>query len=147
MWQKQEHSDGQVLEQVWFPGVHCDVGGGYRATGLSDAAFLWMVEKAKQCGLLFREAGLAAGANLAPDPLGKLHDSYAFPFNVIDWFSFRFGGVPRVFNADPSYCEAVSNIARDRYQLKKDETWPETFQAQLQRTGTDEEAKVHDIHP
>ena len=95
LWQKQDHSTDQVLEQVWFPGVHCDVGGGYHATGLADAAFLWMVDKARACGLLFREAGMAAGSSLAPDPLGKLHDSYAFPFNVIDWCNLRFGGTPR----------------------------------------------------
>ena len=86
MWQKQPGMGDQVLEQVWFPGVHSDVGGGYPASGLADAAFLWMVGKAKDCGLLFREAGLAAGVILAPDPLGKLHDSYTFPFNLVDWF-------------------------------------------------------------
>ena len=50
-----------MLEQVWFPGVHSDVGGGYPASGLADAAFLWMVGKAKDCGLLFREAGSGGG--------------------------------------------------------------------------------------
>ncbi|MER5451664.1 DUF2235 domain-containing protein [Streptomyces sp. NPDC002766] len=29
---------GQPLEQVWFTGVHCDIGGGERETGLSDIA-------------------------------------------------------------------------------------------------------------
>lgn len=44
---------GQILEQVWFAGVHSDVGGGYPDTGLSDAAFLWMIDKAKGCDLEF----------------------------------------------------------------------------------------------
>ncbi len=146
-WQKQPGMENQVLEQVWFPGVHCDVGGGYPASGLADASFLWMVDKAKACGLLFREAGLAVGATLAPDPLGKLHDSYAFPFNVIDWFNFRFGGSPRTFDVDPSFCESVSNIARDRFQLKTGEKWPATFLPELQRATTQEEARVQEIHP
>ena len=94
-WRKQPGMENQVLEQVWFPGVHCDVGGGYPSSGLADASFLWMVDKAKACGLKFRKYGLAVGATLAPDPLGKLHDSYTFPFNVIDWFNLRFGGSPR----------------------------------------------------
>ncbi len=147
LWQKQAHSTDQTLEQVWFPGVHCDVGGGYPVTGLSDAAFLWIVEKAAACGLLFRAAGLTAGASLAPDPLGKLHDSYAFPFNVIDWFDLSFGGTPRVYDADPSYCEAISNIARDRFHLKTDQDWPPTFLPALQLPGTEEKATVHAIHP
>ena len=28
--------DPQVSEQVWFPGVHCNVGGGYVDAGLSN---------------------------------------------------------------------------------------------------------------
>jgi uncharacterized protein (DUF2235 family) len=37
----------RTLKQRWFGGVHCDVGGSYaRAeSGLSDAAFLWMVDE------------------------------------------------------------------------------------------------------
>src|SRR5947209_4095516 len=39
LWEKQPDAPSeQVLEQVWFPGVHCDVGGGYNAAGLSDEA-------------------------------------------------------------------------------------------------------------
>jgi uncharacterized protein (DUF2235 family) len=33
---------GQVLRQVWFPGVHSNVGGGYEEHGLSDVALAWM---------------------------------------------------------------------------------------------------------
>lgn len=42
----------QVLEQVWFPGVHSNVGGGYPRHGLSDAAFLWMLSKLRGHRLL-----------------------------------------------------------------------------------------------
>jgi uncharacterized protein (DUF2235 family) len=36
------------LQQVWFPGVHCDVGGGYpeETSGLSKCALEWMMEEA-----------------------------------------------------------------------------------------------------
>jgi uncharacterized protein (DUF2235 family) len=44
-------SAGQVLEQVWFSGVHCDIGGGYPETGLSDITFSWMLGKAMNLGL------------------------------------------------------------------------------------------------
>ena len=42
------------LKQVWFPGVHCDVGGGYaeEESGLSKYALEWMLEEAKAAGLL-----------------------------------------------------------------------------------------------
>lgn len=50
LWKRGGHSD---LEQVWFPGAHADVGGGYRTgeTGLSDASLLWMAAEAEARGL------------------------------------------------------------------------------------------------
>jgi hypothetical protein len=41
------------MEQVWFAGVRSCVGGGSAQAGLSDRAFLWMMEKASQVGLAF----------------------------------------------------------------------------------------------
>lgn len=90
VWQPQPEATDQVLEQVWFSGVHCDVGGGYPATSLSDVALLWMVEKATGCGLAltpdaFAGASMSAGGDgrtpigrefvARPDPLGPLHES------------------------------------------------------------------------
>jgi uncharacterized protein (DUF2235 family) len=37
VWVKRTDDPAQVLEQVWFPGVHSDIGGGYHEHGLSDA--------------------------------------------------------------------------------------------------------------
>src|ERR1700716_2095079 len=34
------------IKQVWFPGVHSDIGGGYPETGLSDLALEWMIKEA-----------------------------------------------------------------------------------------------------
>jgi uncharacterized protein (DUF2235 family) len=60
----------QVLEQVWFPGSHADVGGGYIETGLSDISLRWMIDKATRYGLKVR-----AEYNLLvqPDPLATFH--------------------------------------------------------------------------
>lgn len=43
------------LKQVWFPGVHSDVGGGYRERHHSDVALKWMVDQATGRGLLIKE--------------------------------------------------------------------------------------------
>lgn len=42
--------EGQTLGQLWFRGVHTDVGGGRRSV-LPDEAYTWMVEEAQQQGL------------------------------------------------------------------------------------------------
>jgi uncharacterized protein (DUF2235 family) len=51
LWRRQGTSVNQVMEQVWFAGVHSNVGGGYPGTGLSDIALDWLISKAKDCGL------------------------------------------------------------------------------------------------
>lgn len=49
------------ITEVWFPGVHCDVGGGYAETGHSDNALLWMVDE-------MAKAGINAKIDLYPNP-------------------------------------------------------------------------------
>jgi uncharacterized protein (DUF2235 family) len=58
LWETTEHSPGgptedERVKQVWFEGAHSDVGGGYRETGLSDTALLWMAREAHSAGLVF----------------------------------------------------------------------------------------------
>jgi hypothetical protein len=57
---------GQTLEQVWFCGVHSDVGGGYPETGLSDIAFSWLLNKAANLGLEFEQTILSTYTLLDP---------------------------------------------------------------------------------
>jgi hypothetical protein len=47
-----DEAQGRV-RQVWFTGVHSDVGGGYPVCGLSDTTLLWMTSEARACGLVF----------------------------------------------------------------------------------------------
>ncbi|MCK7501052.1 MAG: DUF2235 domain-containing protein [Comamonadaceae bacterium] len=51
---RREKATGQIVEQVWFAGVHCDIGGGYPEAYHSDIAFRWMLEKAVAHGLKIR---------------------------------------------------------------------------------------------
>lgn len=38
----------QVVEQVWFSGVHSNVGGSYKDAGLSDVALDWMIRRVRR---------------------------------------------------------------------------------------------------
>jgi uncharacterized protein (DUF2235 family) len=49
----------QDLKQLWFPGVHSDVGGGYADTQLWRPPFDWMMAEARTAGLQIDEARLA----------------------------------------------------------------------------------------
>jgi uncharacterized protein (DUF2235 family) len=72
VWEQQANPQ-QRLEQVWFAGVHANVGGGYRDSGLSDIALRWMIERAQECGLEFRQTFVDHLTRPAFD--GQLRDS------------------------------------------------------------------------
>ncbi len=48
----------QSLQQRWYPGAHCDVGGSYPQRGLSNATLRWMLEQAQDKGLALHSTAL-----------------------------------------------------------------------------------------
>jgi uncharacterized protein (DUF2235 family) len=77
--EKSWDNPAQDVKNVWFPGVHSDVGGGYPAqeAGLAMGAFEWMLREAIAAQLLVDDAALAAvrAATVPPDASGELHKS------------------------------------------------------------------------
>jgi uncharacterized protein (DUF2235 family) len=71
------------IKQVWFPGVHSDVGGGYpeEQSGLSKYAFEWMAREAALAGLLVDRArieevmGRTGTKYTKADPDAEKHES------------------------------------------------------------------------
>src|SRR3712207_6327842 len=95
---------GQELEQVWFAGVHSDVGGGYAETELSDLTLAWMVDRAQRCGLAF-------------DPMPEVKRSEALAGTLHDSRNgiYRFmKPVPRVIGTEPTGRESVASTAVER---------------------------------
>src|SRR5207247_478988 len=66
----------QVVEQVWFPGVHANVGGGYPKDQMSLVALVWMMEKAHACGLEFHQS-IWDDYRRDQDVNGEIYDSRA----------------------------------------------------------------------
>jgi uncharacterized protein (DUF2235 family) len=97
----------QDVKQVWFPGVHCDVGGGYpeAESGLSKIALEWMLGEAHAHHLVLNKArtdlvlGKKGGYYVPPDPTGQIHTSLTvvwwpaeFVFKKFyDWRTGKFG--------------------------------------------------------
>ncbi|WP_028866218.1 DUF2235 domain-containing protein [Psychromonas aquimarina] len=77
LWSTQRNDD--TLKQIWFPGVHSDVGGGYKEQGLSDGALKWMIDEA--CSENLPDGGGIKLQNamieqIKPDPMDIEHDSH-----------------------------------------------------------------------
>ena len=64
------------LEQVWFTGMHADVGGGYPDESLSYVSLLWMMEEAESKGLRTLKVIKDRYRALA-NSYGPMHDSRA----------------------------------------------------------------------
>lgn len=74
LWDETQIAEGQTIQQVWFAGVHSDVGGWYDERGLSNIALRWMVDKAGACGM---EIDGDRAAEYIADPHDKMHESYS----------------------------------------------------------------------
>jgi len=55
LWNEKREPRGRI-EQVWFAGVHSNVGGGYPKQGMSLVSLEWMLEKAALAGVRFVNA-------------------------------------------------------------------------------------------
>jgi uncharacterized protein (DUF2235 family) len=86
-------ANNDQVEQVWFPGVHCDVGGSYPEFQLSDITLSWMMQKAKEHGLVFSPE--AEAKYLEPPPAnvkGQAHDEW----KIIPWGLPEHRAIPSV---------------------------------------------------
>lgn len=94
---KEEQARDQDIRQVWFAGVHSDIGGGYpeKESGAAKIPLKWMVDEARDQGLVFREEmvkRLVDGRNpqgstrhyVAPDPNADLHDSMTWAWSLLE---------------------------------------------------------------
>ncbi|MFV1997514.1 MAG: DUF2235 domain-containing protein [Acidiferrobacterales bacterium] len=63
-----------TLEQVWFSGVHSNVGGGYPKRGMAHVPLYWMMSKATNCGLMFKKGAMKVVRD-AVDVSDKMYDS------------------------------------------------------------------------
>jgi uncharacterized protein (DUF2235 family) len=70
-------TSAERLSQVWFAGVHANVGGGYPDDSLAQIPLYWIMQEAKACGLVFKTANPDALAETkeAQDKDGRLYNS------------------------------------------------------------------------
>ena len=85
-----EPSERQNVKQVWFAGVHSDIGGGYKQTesGLALLALEWMLLEARDKGLVVDAAKAAQilSAPCAPDPTAKMHNSMTIAWWIAEFW-------------------------------------------------------------
>jgi uncharacterized protein (DUF2235 family) len=93
------------LQQVWFTGMHADVGGGYPDESLSYVSLLWMMEEAEAAGLRTIDSIKARFFALA-NSYGPMHDSRA--------------GLGAYYRYQPRKIAAWMEPPDDRYLMLRD---------------------------
>ncbi len=88
----------QTIEQVWFPGAHSDVGGGYGSGGISDISLQWMIDKAADANLIFDTEVMEMTPIQTLDPLAPIHNSKLGLYRLT-W------GIDRVIGIAKRCCE------------------------------------------
>jgi uncharacterized protein (DUF2235 family) len=89
----------QDVKEVWFSGVHADVGGGYpeAESQLAKIPLEWMIEETRALGLAFKTRTvneIVLGKNskksyVAPDPLAEPNDSMNWAWQLIEYLPRR----------------------------------------------------------
>jgi len=78
MWNEETDVSDQKIEQVWFAGMHSNVGGGYKKDEMAYVALDWMMQKAEGLkgddGIKFLPY-LREEAATQANPYGKIYDS------------------------------------------------------------------------
>ena len=74
IWDEKGEEDPERISQIWFAGMHSNVGGSYPDDGMSLTSLLWMIDEAETAGLHFSAAEVAR-ARAAANPHGKMYNS------------------------------------------------------------------------
>jgi uncharacterized protein (DUF2235 family) len=118
LWEQQHDAPPhQVLEQVWFAGVHSNIGGGYASTGLSGLALEWMARKATACGLAIDFARLPVALRPKPNAAEMPRDSQTLFYRILGRGDYLRpigkddNGVPRDAGRNPDGTVRISREA------------------------------------
>jgi uncharacterized protein (DUF2235 family) len=110
------------LKQVWFMGMHTDVGGGYAEKELSDIVLEWMIGYAVKHGLRIYADSKRPNGLCTPNPNGHMHDSrnktwkkFVFKKRQRKW-PRRYGKPPVIHQSVELRTASITNKSNGGYE-------------------------------
>jgi hypothetical protein len=129
MWEEPFNLDGALpnVQQVWFPGVHGDIGGGYTEDALSKLTLDWMVGRLKSLGVAFEKDRPDLRPPHGASALGAIHESRKLPLYLPSRIAPRYRPINGIVAQDGArrgsdivqyrpIAEFVHRSALDRWQ-------------------------------
>jgi uncharacterized protein (DUF2235 family) len=89
MWELPFNFEGDLpnVQQVWFPGVHGDIGGGYTESDLCNVALDWIILKLQGLKVEFKAEQARPPT---PNAIGVMHESRKLPLYGLSWLWPRY---------------------------------------------------------
>ncbi|MBR0873140.1 DUF2235 domain-containing protein [Bradyrhizobium tropiciagri] len=115
-------ADRERISQVWFTGVHSDIGGGYPQNGLSYVTLDWMLDRAKPYGLRYLDEQREIMVNPLIDPTDKLNDSRK---GLAGYYRYKPRNVLDIYH-EPSYKLSVRADMQRIWRLLRHQDDPQT---------------------
>lgn len=101
--------DRERISQVWFTGVHSDVGGGYPQDGLSYVTLDWMLDRASAYGLRYFDEQRQLLFDPQVNPNDRLNDSRK---GLAGYYRYQPRNVLEIYSAPPYKPSMRADIGR-----------------------------------
>lgn len=107
-------NDWQRIHQIWFAGVHSNIGGGYPKQGLAHISLCWIADAAKNHGLIvdddtiltIKDNQMVSKTNKLYSTLGNPHDKIYNPRSGIwNFYSYQARDISKIHR---DYCDSSS---------------------------------------
>ena len=95
IWSRPNHEGNERVEQVWFPGVHANIRGGYPDGRISRLTLHWMMSRLPQPGLKLRSEAINPKA-LRDLAHGTVYESREALLYQFDWWRPAFRKVANI---------------------------------------------------
>jgi len=133
--------DRQRISQVWFTGVHSDIGGGYPQDGLAYVTFDWMLDRAKGYGLRYFDEQRRLLVDPQIYPTDKLNDSRK---GIAGYYRYKPRNILEIYSAPPYKPSIRDDVHRIRHLLWKTDDKQLEISADLHPSMLAPKATIHE---
>ena len=144
VWRENSRDTEKVeVEQVWFAGMHSNIGGSYQRAGLANVTFDWMLENTD--GLIFKD-GVLESAKADANVNGRMYDSRHGFASYYRYHPREITKLCEEAGTKVKIHESVIRRLRLRTANYTPTSLPENFAVVEKQGQTGSSPKVHKVH-
>lgn len=138
-------NENMNVQQVWFTGMHSNIGGGYERAGLANVSFDWMLDNLQNTGLLFKD-GFLDSAKADANVNGRQYNSREGLASFYRYHPRKIGDLCTKANAKINIHESVMDRLNRRTANYVPRLLPMKFNVVDNQGRSKESPEVHEKH-